>query len=220
MQQFPGGNIYCCFSLIVPRLSPDSCLHQDPSQFPLPHGCRNMKSCVTVFVLSRHFALGANQNTCDTRMSVPCCRVKWRVSVLINIQWLVLGNVTLTVAYIIFDVRSAAIDEQHPTRLVMTILACHVKCSEPAPVLDVNIGAVVTQHGDSLTEPVLCCQVESCNTINFILMVHSSSSIKQNTDNVDMSTGCCQLQGRPSSLKNGFHWMKWTMNNSWYLDSR
>ena len=42
-------------------------------------------------------------------------------------------------SHIVFQVRLAAVEEQHSTGLVVTVLTAEVKWREPAPVLDVEI---------------------------------------------------------------------------------
>ena len=75
------------------------------------------------------------------------------------------------------------------------MLASHVKSSEATPVLDVDIGIVVTQQSHCPAPASLSCQVESCHSVKLVLMVHSSAGIQQYPHNVKMTASCCHLQG-------------------------
>ena len=78
--------------------------------------------------------------------------------------------------------------------MVMTMLTRHVQSSEPTPVLDVDIGPVGAEQGHGLAESVLGRQVEGGHSVNLVLVVHSSSGIEQEADNVEMTPSRGQLQ--------------------------
>ena len=96
-------------------------------------------------------------------------------------------------SYIVLDVWSAALLEQNSTSLIVTMLTSNVKCSEPAPVLDVDIGVVVTEQSHCPAPASPSCQVERGHSVNLVLVVHTSSSIKQHLHDVVVSSSSCQL---------------------------
>ena len=97
-------------------------------------------------------------------------------------------------SYVVLDVRSAALLQQNSAGLIVTMLTSHMKSSEAAPVLDVDIGVVVTEQGHCPAPASLSCQMESSHSVNLVLVVHSSPSIQQDPHNVKMTPSCCQLQ--------------------------
>ena len=145
-------------------------------------------------VLLRDPALGTDQDPDDSSMAVPGRCVEGSVPVL---QYDKITGCRLRTAertHVILHVWSAAVEEEDPTGLVVAALTTQVESCEAAPVLHVDIGLVGAEERQALTEPVLGRQVEGSHTINLVLVVHGSSGIEQEADNVEMTPSRGQLQ--------------------------
>lgn len=128
-----------------------------------------MECSVSILVDLIDITKGRDEDTCDTRMTITCCSVKWRISI------------------IVLKVRFTSVHEQDSRRSIMTLLAAQVKGREAVLLLEVRICFVFHQYFYRLTESLPCGLMQRCTGLKIILRVYQSPAFEQQSDDLDVS---------------------------------